>query len=559
VKLQVKIFLWLLPLLAAPLLLLGYVFTALPEPSAWWPIALITLAGTGLLTVLTYFGIKRILVRPMRRLVLAAQQLGRGRKPKAIGINTRDELGALARSLTEMGHNLKKSSKQVRFFAYHDSLTKLPNRLMFSEFLGHALAHAKRHNQSFALLFLDLDDFKRINDTLGHQAGDSVLRELAERLSGCLRAEDYVGRTFQQGEGDTIARLGGDEFTILLPNISGPYKAATVAERVLASLSRPFVHAGHDLHVGASIGITIYPSDGKDAETLIKYADMAMYHAKAQGKNTYQYFKESMNAAAMRQLTLESALRKALERNELFLQYQPQIELRMGRITAVEALLRWRHPEEGLMLPDRFMSIAEESGLIVPIGRWVIENACRQNKAWHDAGFNNLVVSVNISGVQFNRQDMKTLVADILHQTGLPPELLEIELTETTIIRSEQTVTESLNAIKKLGVSIAMDDFGTGYSSLNYLRTLPIDKLKVDRSFTRGIGSDPQSEAILSAIFAMAQSLKLPVTAEGIDRLSQVEFLRKQGCSYVQGHLISEPADPEEVMKLFSRPISLAS
>ena len=495
----------------------------------------------------------------MRRLVLAAEQLGRGRKPKPIGINTQDELGALARSLTEMGHNLKKSSKQVRFFAYHDSLTKLPNRLMFSEFLGHALAHAKRHNQSFALLFLDLDDFKRINDTLGHQAGDSVLRELAERLSGCLRAEDYVGRTFQQGKGDTIARLGGDEFTILLPNISGPYKAATVAERVLASLSRPFVHAGHDLHVGVSIGITIYPSDGKDAETLIKYADMAMYHAKAQGKNTYQYFKESMNAAAMRQLTLESALRKALERNELFLQYQPQIELRMGRITALEALLRWRHPEEGLMLPDRFMSIAEESGLIVPIGRWVIENACRQNKAWHDAGFNNLVVSVNISGVQFNRQDMKTLVADILHQTGLPPELLEIELTETTIIRSEQTVTESLNAIKKLGVSIAMDDFGTGYSSLNYLRTLPIDKLKVDQSFIRGIGSDPQSEAILSAIFAMAQSLKLPVTAEGIDRLSQVEFLRQQGCSYVQGHLISEPVDPEEVVKLLSQPISLAS
>jgi diguanylate cyclase (GGDEF)-like protein len=560
--LQTKILLWLLPLLAIPLLLLGWIgydFLAGGHTSAGL-IASVTFGGIALFVLLAPIVIKQVFLKSMQPLVDAARELTMGQdKSMPMEVNMRDELGNLAHTLRDMKRHLRKSSKQVHFFAYHDSLTKLPNRLMFSEFLEHALAHAKRRKQSFALLFLDLDDFKRINDTLGHQAGDSVLRELSERLITCLRAEDYVGRPNPQDEGDTIARLGGDEFTILLPNITGPYQAATVAERVLAALATPFVHGTHELHVGASIGITIYPSDGADAETLIKNADMAMYHAKTHGKNTYQYFKESMNVAAMRQLTLENALRKAIEKQEFFLLYQPQLDLRTGKIVAVEALLRWRRPQRGVTRPDKFMLVAEQSGLIIPIGRWVIENACMQNMAWHEAGFKDLTVSVNISGVQFNRQDVKALVADTLEKTGLPPQFLEIELTETTIIRSEHTVTESLNAIKKLGVKVAMDDFGTGYSSLNYLRRLPIDKLKVDRSFTQGIGKDAQGETILSSILSMANGLSLPVIAEGIESQSQIPFLHKQGCAYIQGYLISEPVDAEGIANLISREFDLAS
>jgi diguanylate cyclase (GGDEF)-like protein len=504
---------------------------------------------TVIAALLTYLFLRRNIVKPVEKLGEVAQEFGKGNMLVKIDVSARDEFGQLAMSLREMGRNLRQSSKQVRYFAYHDSLTKLPNRLMFGEYLEHSLANARRHKQLLALLFIDLDNFKRINDTLGHQAGDFVLKEFANRLNHCLRADDYVGRPNQESKHtDTVARLGGDEFTVLLPNISGPYKAANVAKRILEAVADPFIHDGQELHVGASIGITIYPNDGADGDTMIKNADVAMYHAKEHG-NTYQYYRSSMNAAAFERLTLEAAMRKAIDRNEFVLHYHPQLDLATGRITCFEALIRWQHPEHGVTYPEKFIPIAEEAGIIVPIGEWIMETACRQLKAWHDAGHPELSVAVNVSGVQFNRQDLARLVEHNLRAHGLRPGALEIELTETTIMRAEDKVAATLDAIRDLGVRIAMDDFGTGYSSLNFLRKFPIDRIKVDRSFVRDITTDPEDAAIIAAILSMAASLRLDVVAEGVETQAQVDFLRAHACRYIQGYLVSRPLTVERVVK----------
>ncbi len=511
-----------------------------------------------LFVILSFLSIKYLLIKPVQKLGSAAQEIGRGNLGFKLDINSNDELGELSTSLKEMSLNLRQSNEQIRYFAYHDSLTKLPNRLMFGEYLGHALAHAKRRDQSLALMYLDLDDFKVINDTLGHQAGDAVLRELSTRLSDCLRTEDYLGYPeISRSETETVARLGGDEFIIFLPNIDNPYEAATVANQVLESIAIPFHVENRDLHVSASIGITTFPKDGQDAETLIRNADMAMYHAKEKGKNAYSYYQESMNIAAFERLNLQNELRQALANDELVLFYQPQVDLNNGNIVSVEALIRWRHPVKGLIRPDRFIPIAEQSELIVPIGEWVLREACKQAKIWHQAGHTDLCVSVNVSASQLHRHDLKEIINETLISNKLPAEALEIELTETTISNSEEIVFETLTAIKSLGVRIAMDDFGTGYSSLSYLNKLPIDKIKVDRSFVQKITSETTHAPIITAILAMAHSLDLPVTAEGVELQAQVDFLKDKGCGLIQGYLISHPVSTDDISKLLMEKISI--
>ena len=508
-----------------------------------------------LFSVLGFLSIKYLLIKPLQQLGAAAQHIGEGNLEFTLDIDNKDELGELSTSLKEMSRNLRQSNEQIRYFAYHDSLTKLPNRRMFSEYLSHAVAHARRRNQALALMYLDLDDFKVINDTLGHQAGDEVLRELSNRLSDCIRDEDYLGRptASHRSETETVARLGGDEFIIFLPDINSPYEAANVANRVLEALSIPFRVENRDLHVSASIGITTYPKDGNDVETLIKNADMAMYHAKEKGKNAYSYYQESMNIAAFELLNLQSEMRQALAKNEFILHYQPQVDLNTGEIISVEALIRWQHPEKGLISPDAFIPVAEQSELIVAIGEWVIQEACRQVKVWHNEGHVDLCVSVNASAAQLHRHDLKEVIQEALLSNTLPAKALEIELTETAIGNSEETVFETLTAIKSLGVQIAMDDFGTGYSSLGYLSKLPIDKIKVDRSFVKDITSETTHAPIISAILAMAHSLELPVTAEGVELQAQIDFLRVKGCGLIQGFLISHPVSADEISQLLKQ------
>ncbi|MGH8566124.1 MAG: putative bifunctional diguanylate cyclase/phosphodiesterase [Gammaproteobacteria bacterium] len=543
-KLEAKLPLILAPLSLVPAVLVGTLAWRGPlDRDAALALFAVALSGGVAVAAVAFLLLRALLTRRLRGLQRAAGELGRGNVLVPIDVEARDELGDLAQSLRTMGHNLRQSSEQIRYFAYHDSLTKLPNRLMFGEYLKRALAHAKRGRRTLALLFVDLDDFKHINDTLGHAAGDQVLIEFSQRLLHCLREDDYVGRTDPSEEGDTIARLGGDEFTILLPDLEDALRAATVAERVIAAAVPPFWYCDQELYIGASIGITLYPSDGVEAETLIKNADMAMYHAKAKGKNTYQYYRERMNVAAARRLSLETALRKALEREEFELYFQPELDLASGRIVAVEALIRWRHPEDGLVLPGQFITGAEETGLIVPIGRWVLCAACRQAAAWRDAGLSGLIVAVNVSGVQFMRQELPELVEVALREARLCPRALEIEVTETALMRVEYSVVKQLPAIKELGVAIAMDDFGTGYSSLGYLRRFAIDKLKIDRSFVAGIATEAGDAAICSAILAIAKSMGLTVTAKGVEEPAQLEFLRERGCRLIQGNIVS-PAVP---------------
>ena len=436
--------------------------------------------------------------------------------------------------------------QQVRHLAYFDGLTGLPNRRLFQERLHPSLEAARRHRRTAALLFLDLDRFKRINDTMGHSAGDTLLREAAERISSSLRLTDWVGRAGEAGSDSFVARLGGDEFIVLLTEIERVQDAARVARRLIDALSHPFVLAGQEVFISASMGIAIYPFDGEDPETLLKNADTAMYHAKDQGRNNFQFYTESMNASAFERLVLEGSLRKALERGEFVLHYQPQVCLKSGSVRGAEALVRWNHPDLGLVPPSGFIGLAEETGLIVPLGYWVLRAACAQARAWQDRGHRHLRVAVNVSGRQFAQPGFVREVAAILAETGLTPALLDLELTETVLMEDAEDNLAVLQEIKALGVRLSIDDFGTGYSSLGYLRRLPIGALKVDRSFLAGVPSDEDRTTITSAIVALGRSLRLGVIAEGVEYPEQVAFLRELGCDEMQGYLVSRPLPPED-------------
>lgn len=429
--------------------------------------------------------------------------------------------------------------KQAHLYhlAHYDALTGLPNRLLFEDRLTQALVHERRTGKLVALLFLDLDRFKAINDTFGHAVGDLLLKAVGERLSQSVRASD------------TVARMGGDEFTLIFSGIHEPRDAGKIAHLILEVMAKPFMLEGHEVFVSTSIGITLYPldTDGIDLiETLLKNADTAMYKAKDQGKNNYQFFTPEMNVATLERMLLENDLRKALENGEFILHYQPRIHCADGSVSGMEALIRWRHPKLGLVSPATFIPLAEETGLIVPIGEWVLRTACSQTKAWHDAGMPPLRVAVNISARQFKHADLILTIENVLHETGLNPRYLEVELTESLAMEDVQQTIITLNALNAMGISIAIDDFGTGYSSLAYLKRFPVDFLKIDQSFVRDIVDNDDSAAIAKAIIALAHNLNLEVVGEGVETSDQFDFLRQHDCEEVQGYLFSRPLCVEE-------------
>lgn len=436
---------------------------------------------------------------------------------------------------------LLESEKRLHRMAYFDSLTELPNRQFFQEHLQHMIALAHRKKHKLGVLFLDLDGFKRINDTLGHHLGDLVLQATGERLRKSLRASDVLVRSNSAEDGASLARLGGDEFTVLLSAIDRNEDAATVAERIRINLSEPFSLNSHELYTTSSIGIAIYPENGETEEELLKNADIAMYYAKRAGGNTYQYFSGKMTEAAFRRHTMENHLRKAIERNELELHYQPIFNIAIGKFCGVEALLRWDNHELGKVTPIEFIPLAEETGLIVKIGEWVLRQACIKIKNWGNQGILLSRMAVNVSAMQLLHKGFASQVTAILKETGLDPGILELELTESALISDEDSVLEALHDLKKIGVQLAIDDFGTGYSSLSRLKNFPIDRLKIDRNFIRDIEDSSDKGAIAVAIIAMAEGMEMKVTAEGVETDVQLSFLRNKHCDEIQGYLMSRP------------------
>jgi diguanylate cyclase (GGDEF)-like protein/PAS domain S-box-containing protein len=428
--------------------------------------------------------------------------------------------------------------EQLEHQASHDTLTGLPNRSLLNDRLNLAIAHAHRNRNLLAVAFVDLDNFKVINDSLGHGAGDLLLKITAERLRSCLR------------EDDTVARHGGDEFVLLLNDQSGRESATLIMSRVIERLSQPLTVEGHELTNTCSVGVTLYPQDGTDAGVLLRNADAAMYRAKAQGKNSFQFYTADMSSHLGERLKLEAQLRRALERGEFALHYQPKIDLRSGEICGLEALIRWRHPDEGLIAPGRFIGLAEETGLIVPIGDWALRTGCAQVRAWNEEGLPPILLSVNISARQFKRRDLAQTVSRVLGETGLSAPQLELELTESLVMENAEEFIQTLNALKELGISLSVDDFGTGYSSLSYLKRFPVDRLKIDQSFVRGIGTDPDDAAIARAVIQLGHSLDLRVTAEGVETMEQLKFLREHDCDEVQGYLFSHPLSVDKIAEL---------
>lgn len=447
----------------------------------------------------------------------------------------------------------KRNEDRIREMAYFDHLTKLPNRAFFKSQLETSISYAKRKNQMLAVMFMDLDHFKRINDTLGHTMGDDLLQQVARRLTQCVRGEDMVASVTKypvSEQGNSVARLGGDEFTLLVTDVVSPYNAGKVARRVIESFSVPFRLGIHQVQVSPSLGISFYPFDGQDVDSLLMTADTAMYHAKEQGRNNYQFYSKSMNAAAFEKLSLESSLRKAMERNEFVLYYQPQIEAKTRRIVGMEALIRWNHPEMGLVAPSHFIPLAEETGLIVQIGEWVLDTACRQNKAWQNAGFAPVRVAVNISSPHFRQERLLEAASLALNNSQLDASYLEIEVTESLLMQNIESTIAVLEKLKSMGVKLSIDDFGTGYSSLNYLQRFPIDALKIDRSFVKDLGNTPDDAAITRAIIAMADSLNLSVVAEGVETEKQMDILQSMGCQEMQGYLFSQPVPAQVASQL---------
>jgi diguanylate cyclase (GGDEF)-like protein/PAS domain S-box-containing protein len=431
-------------------------------------------------------------------------------------------------------------TSKMRHLAQHDFLTNLPNRVLLNDRITQSIAQARRSDICPVLLFLDLDKFKHINDSLGHAVGDRLLQAVAERLVGCVRTSD------------TVSRHGGDEFVILLADERRPQDAALAAEKILIALSTPFVVDAQELHTSTSIGISVFPLDGADAAALIKNADTAMYHAKERGRNNYQFFRQDMHARAVERQRVESSLRQALERGEFTLHYQPKVDLQTDRITGVEALLRWSHPDWGLVLPERFIAIAEDCGLIVPIGRWVLAEACAQLVRWHETGISGVSIAVNVSALEFRHRDFFAHALAILDATGVDPACVQLELTESVLMHDAAASAGLLAKLKAMGMQIAVDDFGTGYSSLSYLNQFPIDVLKIDQSFVKAIDAVDSNVAIVSAVIDMGKNLRQRVIAEGVEDEAQLAFLKVHHCNEGQGYLFSRPVDAARMQAMLS-------
>jgi diguanylate cyclase (GGDEF)-like protein len=427
---------------------------------------------------------------------------------------------------------------RVEYLAYHDSLTTLPNRSLFSKLLSQSISQAHRYNRQLAVMFLDLDHFKHVNDTLGHESGDQLLQEVAIRLKDCLR------------ESDTVARLGGDEFVVLLPELDEEKYISTVAHKILSAVAKPFILMGDEFRVTASIGISTYPQDGLDEQTLTKNADNAMYHAKEKGKNNFQLYSEKLHANSLERLTLESGLRHALEHHEFELHYQPMTDMRSGMITGMEAVLRWHHPDIGMVAPMRFIAIAEEMGLMVPIGKWVLKTACLQNVAWQNQGLPRLKMAVNLTLRQFFDEDLLADLTNILADAGMDATLLELEITESILMCDAEKTMRVLNGLKNMGIRIAIDNFGIGYSSLATLKQFPLDTIKIDRSLIRDVASVDVDKDITKAVVAMGRTLSRSVVAQGVETKEQAEYLRQNACNEFQGFYLNKPVPADQVTEL---------
>jgi diguanylate cyclase (GGDEF)-like protein/PAS domain S-box-containing protein len=457
-----------------------------------------------------------------------------------------DEHGAVV-CITGIAEDItarKEGEERLLHLAHYDTLTGLPNRTLFYDRLEQSLAHSRREGRAAAVIFIDLDHFKLVNDTLGHAAGDHLLQQAARRLKETLRT------------GDTVGRLGGDEFAVILSDLASADDAGLVTQKLTRVLERPFDVDGQEMFVTASLGITLFPSDGEDPATLLKNADAAMYRAKELGRNNCQLYRSEMNARSRERMSLAGSLRRALERNEFLLHYQPQVELQTGRIIGIEALIRWQHPEMGMVSPAKFIPVAEETGLIVPIGNWVLHTACAQNKAFHHAGLPAMTVAVNLSARQFRQKGLVKSVRAILEATGLDPRYLELEITESMVMHNAEEVITTLSELEGMRLQLSVDDFGTGYSSLNYLKRFPVHRLKIDQSFVRDIGTDPDDTAIVQSIIALGHSLNLKVIAEGVETAGQLAFLENARCDEAQGYYFSRPAPPDEIKQFIASRLS---
>ncbi len=511
-------------------------------------VAGVCLAALAFSTPLLLTLIRRQFLHPVESLNRAISSLSEHQQLVQVPIQHDDELGTLSRSFNRMSRTLHQSSEQIRNLAFNDSLTGLPNRFMFHKTLARALESCRNERKQLALLFLDLDNFKQINDTLGHASGDELLVQVAELVQSHLRGGDHLSRPVSAGNARELARLGGDEFTILISHIDRDPEllASSIATRLLNVLAEPIRLRDNECYLGCSIGIALYPEDGSSADDLVKHADLAMYQAKREGKGGFQFFSAGIAKRSQERALVDQHLHRAVQAGGFHLNYQPIIDARTQQIVSLEALIRWRDPELGFVPPDQFIGLAEENGLIIPIGNWVLEEAARQQHSWKQAAVPTVRVAINVSSIQLNRPGLPQQMATLLHRNQLSCADLYIELTETALLQGQEQVLENLHGLRKLGIKIALDDFGTGYSSLSYLQNLPIDILKIDRSFINDLQENNNS-VILSAIITMAHALGMQVVAEGVETQEQYAFLSAEGCDLMQGYLFSRPLPAPEI------------
>lgn len=507
-------------------------------------------------TMLLFYFLRLLVLNPLRKLRQAAQDLGNTQSGLEVDVSRSDEIGDLARTFSEMRDRVTESNEKMSYLAYHDSLTGLPNRLMFNEMLEKVVDKAQDSNLSLGLMFLDLDDFKTINDSLGHLFGDQLLCQVAVRLCDLTSDPAFLYRKSATNLDFTVARIGGDEFVIVVKNIEDGQLALDIAGEITASISRPYRLGKRTLNISTSLGLTMYPGDGQSAEELVRNADIAMYHAKENGKNKYERFTPSMNVSLQYRIELEKSLRQAIRNDEFALYYQPIIDVNDGSIVSAEALIRWQHPDRGLLPPSEFMGVVEETDLIYAVGDWVLKSACALNNKWQQAGMSSVPISVNVSSQQMVSETFTSDVLAILDDSGITADYLYLELTETSIMSNLEVALANITELRNRGVEVSMDDFGTGYSSLSLLRQIPVKTIKIDQSFVHEIDSTRQGAEVFASIISMCNSMELDIVAEGVETSEQLHLLKQHGCNRCQGYLFSRPVSEHAFRQLLDRPIT---